>query len=188
VHYQTWEVVADRVRRILRTCSAESRSSGQPTSRARADRPRVRTHARGAPRGTGWRSSAWTRAAVLRQAVDLIDDIQEFYRQSGDEGGRLINHACFRRLYVDDGLVTSDWLAEPFDALMGLRHTWACYGRRRVPVNANGAPKGAAWRSWTSTDLLATGLVASGSSEAVKVEVAGIEPVRTVWNHREPLV
>ena len=76
---------------------------------------------------------------------------------------------------------------EPFDALMGLQHTRARYERRRVPVNANGALRGAAWRSWTSTDLLATALVASGSSKAAIVEVAGIEPVRTVWNHREPL-
>ena len=59
---------------------------------------------------------------------------------------------------------------------MGLQHTRARYERRRVPVNANGALRGAAWRSWTSTDLLATALVASGSSKAAIVEVAGIEP------------
>ena len=91
-------------------------------------------------------------------------------------------------LYADDGVVTSELFAEPFDALMGLRSTRARYERRRVPTHACGAPKGTAWRTWPSTDRLASTLVGESSSKAVMVEVAGIEPVPTVWNHRKPLV
>ena len=115
-------------------------------------------------------------AAVLRQALDLIDDIQEFYLQSSDEGRRMINQAFFKKLYAYEGVVTAEQFAEPFDALMGLREPPARYQRRRVPAHASGAPKGAAWRSRTSTDLLAAALMDGGSSKAVMVELPGIEP------------
>ena len=49
-------------------------------------------------------------------------------------------------------------------------------------------PGGGRLSTWTSKDLLATALVARGSSEAVMVAVAGIEPVPTFWKRREPLV
>ncbi len=116
-------------------------------------------------------------AAVLRDAIGLIDDIQSLYRQSSDEGRRMINHAIYKKLYADDGVVTSELFAEPFDALLGLRSSRARYERRRVSTRASGAPRGTAWRSWTSTDLLALALLGESSSKAVMVEHNGIEPL-----------
>jgi len=116
-------------------------------------------------------------AAVLGEAIGLIDeDVQAFYQRSSDDGRRMINQAFFKKLYAYEGAVVGEEFAEPFDALMGVRSRRPTYGRRRVPAHANGAPKGAAWRSWSSTDLLAAALSGGGSSKAVMVEVAGIEP------------
>ena len=75
-----------------------------------------------------------------------------------------------------EGVVTDEAFAEPFDALMGLRDTGTRYTRRRRATRTSGVPKDAAWRSRSSTDLVATALSGGGSSKAVMVEVAGIEP------------
>jgi len=120
-------------------------------------------------------------------ALDLMSDPQALYQQSTDEGRRLLTQAFFDRLYVDERLITDDRLAEPFDAFEPGRPMRTAYERRRRAGYANGAPKGAAYGSKTSAALLATALVGAGSSKAAMVEVAGIEPVRTVWKRWEPL-
>lgn len=57
-------------------------------------------------------------AAVVEAAVDLLDNLQEAYRQTTDHGRRLLNQAIFKKLYVGDDNITADELHPPFDALV----------------------------------------------------------------------
>jgi site-specific DNA recombinase len=125
------------------------------------------------------RSALEAGAAVLREAVDLLEDVQELYRRASDDQRRLINQALFTRLYSYDGEITGEELAEPFHALLSLRTPRrARYARPKSPTarHSNGAPKGAGWTNRTSADLLALALAGQGSSRAAMVEVPGIEP------------
>lgn len=65
---------------------------------------------------------------LYEAALALLDDPQEMYRQAGDQERKLLNQAFFEKLYIDDGEVTADLLAEPFRELV---HAPACRLRPR---------------------------------------------------------
>jgi site-specific DNA recombinase len=100
-----------------------------------------------------------TGAAVVRAALELLDDPAEMYRQAGSTTRRLLNQAFFTRLYVDGPQVTEERLAEPFDEILYFRR-FRKQGRERSQglPRANGAPKDAARVMGTSAGLLATAL------------------------------
>jgi site-specific DNA recombinase len=117
-------------------------------------------------------------AAVIRSALDLLDDPAEMYRQAGPTTRRQLNQTFFAQLYVDGPEVTEERLAEPFDQILYFRrfrrHTRE---RSRTLGRANGAPKDAARLMGTSTGLLATALAGQGSSKTAMVELRGLEPL-----------
>ena len=110
-------------------------------------------------------------AAVMRQALELLENPQELYRQAGPTVRRGLNQAFFDKLYIDGPSITGEELAQPFDAILFLRAR-RTYSRKRQRSALSGAPLS----RMTSADLLATALAGVGSSKAAMVEVAGIEP------------
>jgi DNA invertase Pin-like site-specific DNA recombinase len=124
-------------------------------------------------------------AMVIFEAIELLTDPAELYRTSNDENRRIINQAFFERLYVEDGTITNDVLAGPFDELVQLSRRRLM--NRQRPRKANSAPKGAIGKRTSKARLLERGLSDHGSNRAALVEVAGIEPCPTLWNRREPL-
>ena len=67
-------------------------------------------------------------AALIRAALDLLDDPQELYRQTTDPVRRQLNQVFFDKLYLDADEVTDDRLAEPFNDFLYPRSL----NRRRV--------------------------------------------------------
>ena len=98
-----------------------------------------------------------------------MEDPHELYRQSDGAGRRALTQALFPRIYVEDGIVTDDVLAEPFDELLYLRRRALT---RKAARNANGAPKGAVGAGVTEANLLARALSGRGSSKAAMVGVS----------------
>lgn len=62
-------------------------------------------------------------AALIRVALDLLDDLQELYRQTTDPVRRQLNQVFFDKIYLDAREVTDDVLAEPFDGFLDSRST-----------------------------------------------------------------
>ena len=89
---------------------------------------------------------------------------------------RALTQALCTRIYVEDGVVTDDVLADPFEELLYLRRR--DMARQRTsgrPRNAYGAPKGAIGRR-PGADLFERAFLGCSSNEAALVEVPGIEP------------
>jgi hypothetical protein len=61
-------------------------------------------------------------AALIRAALDLLDDPQELYRQTTDAVRRQVNQVFIGKLYLETDEVTNDLLAEPFDGLVYRRN------------------------------------------------------------------
>jgi site-specific DNA recombinase len=116
-----------------------------------------------------------TGAAVIFEAIQLLADPSEMYRQSRDENRRIINQAFFERLYVEDGTISGDLLAGPFDELIRLSRRFEA--RRTKPRKTNGAPKGAIGRGVTRENLLERGVSDHVSNRVALVEHNGIEPL-----------
>jgi site-specific DNA recombinase len=112
-------------------------------------------------------------AAVIRAALDLLEDPQELYRQTTDLVRRQFNHVFFDKLYLDTDEVTDDRLSEPFRDFLD-RRTW----RRRIVhtrvhklETQNGARWDAAGGISTGADLLDRIARGEGSSKAAMVEL-----------------
>jgi site-specific DNA recombinase len=84
-------------------------------------------------------------AALIRAALDLLDDPQELYRQTADPVRRQLNQVFFDKLYLDADEVTDDILSEPFDAFLHARSwsRWVVHTRGRMLGTTNGARVGA---------------------------------------------
>lgn len=118
-------------------------------------------------------------AEVIRDGLDLIADIPELYRLSGEQGRRAINQAFFTRLYVDGDRVSEEELKEPFDELLYLRRRLvrARYLRKRPGTPRGGVRLDAASKIGTGAGLLELALSGGGSSKAALVDVKGLEPL-----------
>jgi len=118
-------------------------------------------------------------AALVRAALDLLDDPQELYRQTTDPVRRQLNQVFFDKLYLYDDEVVDDQLAEPFDGFLHARS----FQRRVVHTRAhragttNGAPKDAVGGMSASATLLERIARGEGSSKATMVELRGFEPL-----------
>ncbi len=126
--------------------------------------------------------------AILEATLDLLDNPQELYRQTTDQGRRLLNQALFTHLYVGDDGITADGLQPPFRGLIGIQRA-ARQGRpvgseaRDTTENQQAASGLAAWD--TEADLLAAAVYdGDGSSRTAMVELRGIEPLTSSMRPR----
>ena len=107
---------------------------------------------------------------IFEAALSLLDDPQEMYRQAGESQRRLLNQALFEKLYVDEGEVVGEVLAEPFSELVQVQRAVVgpqFYLREKEKVaGLTGKAR-----------LLAEIFYGRGSSKATMVGVTGIEPV-----------
>jgi site-specific DNA recombinase len=60
--------------------------------------------------------------ALIRAALDLMEDPQGLYDRTTDRVRRQTNQIFFGKLYLDAAVVVDDELAEPFDELLYRRH------------------------------------------------------------------
>ncbi len=83
-------------------------------------------------------------AALIRAALDLLDDPQELYRQTTDPVRRQLNQVSFDKIYMDAREVTDDVLAEPFDGFLDSRSTRprVVHTRSHDRANKNSGPEG----------------------------------------------
>lgn len=92
-----------------------------------------------------------------------------------------MNQAIFAKLMLDGVAVTSDELAEPFDAIAGAGRNFDAptYYRKRPPIAVSGVVfhEGVLADDLTETDLLELALGGMGSSKPVMVGPTGFEPV-----------
>jgi site-specific DNA recombinase len=119
-------------------------------------------------------------AALIRAALDLLDDPQELYRQTSDPVRRQLNQVFFDRLYLDTDEVTDDRLALPFSDFLYPRSLQ----RQRVVhtrVHKTSTPYGA---TWDAAGGISAGAIlleriarGEGSSKAAMVELRGLEPL-----------
>ena len=122
-------------------------------------------------------------AAIIRAALDVLDEPQELYRQTSNAVRHQLNQVFFGKLYLDADEVNDDLLAEPFDGLL--------YGRtdRRPtrihrslkPLNTqNGPAIGAASETDTVVALL----------ERIERDVnafrGAVEPIPATNRHSAP--
>jgi site-specific DNA recombinase len=114
-------------------------------------------------------------AQVMTAAIGLISDVPELYRQSSDEGRRLINQVFFERLYVEYDKVREERLRLPFDELLYLRRR-PRYDRPRPGQRKTGALVGAGLRE-SHVGRLEAAVYGRGSSKATMVELRGLEPL-----------
>ena len=114
-------------------------------------------------------------AVVLRLALDVVPDLSVLYRQSGEQGRRLINQAFFERLYITYTAVREERLRPQFDELLYLRRR-PSYGRTRPLPRQTGA-RGGAGLAGNQAGSLATALAGGSSSKTVMVELRGFEPL-----------
>ena len=110
-------------------------------------------------------------AALIEAALELLNDPEDLYRQSGPKFRRILNQAIFEKLYIDDNEVTDHVLREPFAEL----HE----AQIRITIDKHGVGKRRRTEpaiDQTKADLLVTALSVGGSSKAAMVEVSGLEP------------
>lgn len=151
------EIVAAKVRSRLTAISQERM---QVQTELAAERPQIQVG-----------------GALIRAALDLLEDPQELYRQATDPVRRQLNQVFFGRLYLDDAdqavQVVNDELVEPFDGLLynrrSRRHMVAHH--RSKPHTKKSTPSGALSRFATCAALLDRIAHDEGSSKATMVEL-----------------
>ena len=139
---------------------------------------------------------------VLTEALALLANPQELYRQSDEAGKRLLTLTLFGKLYVDTYSVTGHELNEPFAALVSAEERRRADGgntakpraylRRTAVLEASASgrtSKGAALADsaldkLTLTELVDLALLDHGSDKAVLVEPRGIEPLTPALQRR----
>lgn len=118
-------------------------------------------------------------AALVRAALELLDNPQELYLQTTDPVRRQLNQVFFGKLYVEDEEVTDDELTEPFDGLLYrrvFRRPPAVHRRSKAPRTTNSAPRDAVSRMSTCATLLDRIASGEGSSKATMVELRDSNP------------
>jgi site-specific DNA recombinase len=108
---------------------------------------------------------------LYEAALSLLTDPYELYRQAGPNQRRLLNQALFEKLYIDDGRVTAEELAEPFRELV--------QAQRAVLSDQDDTASGwdtPATGRESETDLFVAAIFGGGSNSPFLVEVMGLEP------------
>jgi hypothetical protein len=121
-----------------------------------------------------------TGAALIRGALDLLDNPQELYRQTTDAVRRQLNQVFFNRLYLDTDEVTDDRLALPFSDFLYQRSPKirsVIHTRVHSVGTQNSAYLGAAGGISAGAALLGRISLDRGSSKAAMVELRGLEPL-----------
>jgi site-specific DNA recombinase len=122
-------------------------------------------------------------ADLIDTALDLLEQPQQLYRASTDDGRRLLNQTFYDRLLIDEGHVIRAIHQPPFSDLHALAESWnttnlgqgmdaAQRNRGRSQMTLEPTPA-----ALTPVASLSAGLPSDHvSSKAILVEVAGIEP------------
>ncbi len=125
-------------------------------------------------------------AALLEAALDLLGQPQELYRQSDDQGRRLLNQAIFERLYVGPHGIEGDVIREPFRDLITVQRAeqgGQIIDLRQADRNEQEATDVASCESLA--DLLVTAIHSDGGwNRAVMVDHPGVEPLHVL--ERQP--
>jgi DNA invertase Pin-like site-specific DNA recombinase len=104
-------------------------------------------------------------AALIEDALTLLNDPQGLYEQMGPEQRRLMNQAFYEKLYLFDDTISGPAFNPPFDELLQAKHALSTAARTG---DASGRPSGPP-----------TGAFLDGGSNKrvmVMVEVSGLEP------------
>jgi site-specific DNA recombinase len=110
-------------------------------------------------------------AAVIENALVLLDDPQTFYQRMAPEQRRLLNQAIFEKLYVYEDRITGATFKAPFNELLEARDAVVSMNRHE-----KGSPAKAEDPSEVLTGPLATVFFGGVSTKRVMVEVKGFEP------------
>jgi site-specific DNA recombinase len=106
-------------------------------------------------------------AALLEDALNLLENPQELYRRSGPKQRQLLNLAVFDKIYVIEDGVSDATYRPPFDELAALREaSESKQATIRRSHDAQGSTMG----------RLAQAFLGDGLSKALMVEVNGLEP------------
>jgi hypothetical protein len=159
-----------------KTTSLTSRKAAESLLRkfARASRQSPRNRAKAQADLAAERPRLDSGAAIIRAALDLLDEPQELYRQTSNAVRRQLNQVFFGKLYLDADEVNDDLLAEPFDGLLYGRtdRRPTRIHRRLKPLNTqNGPAMGAASQTETVVALLERIERDEGSNKDTIVEV-----------------
>ncbi len=115
-------------------------------------------------------------AAVLRDALHLVENPQRLYANTDNKVRRSLNQTFYQRFYVDDLEVTGDDKTPLFGEIHEARMNYARY--ESAPEMQESPREAEAFLS-TSTDLLTLTdiLPVKVSSKPVMVELRGLEPL-----------
>jgi site-specific DNA recombinase len=112
-------------------------------------------------------------AALIENALVLLENPQDIYGRMGAEQRRLLNHAIFEKLYLFEDKVGEAVFNPPFDELMQVRDSFV---QSTHPGNHGRTAKSARPSKGNHSDPLVTALFGDGSTKRVMVEVMGFEP------------
>jgi hypothetical protein len=150
------EVAAAKVRARLEAIAEERAKAGADPS---AEGPRLEAG-----------------AAIVRAALDLLDDPQELYQQTSNAVRRQLNQVFFGKLYLDADEVTDDLLAERFDGLLyrrSFRRRTSLHRRSKPGHAKTGDLIGADPRTGTATALFERIARDEGSNKDTMVDLKG---------------
>ncbi len=106
-------------------------------------------------------------AALIENALVLLQDPRKLYERMDPEQRRMMNQAIFEKLYVIEDTITDAVFNAPFDELIQAKDALSVHA---VTEEAAGSPSGS----------LAAALSDDGSSKRVMVGAEGLEPP-TCW-------
>ncbi|WP_157115858.1 recombinase zinc beta ribbon domain-containing protein [Nocardia puris] len=123
-------------------------------------------------------------AALLRDALHLLEDPQRMYRDAPDTIRRHLNQAFYERFYLDDLEVADDQKTPLFTELHTAKRT---HGRRQIRTARCGqrqpeqqeGPRQTEARTNENGPTLASVLSVTGLSKAAMVGLTGFEPATT---------
>lgn len=113
-------------------------------------------------------------AGVLRDALHLVANPHQLYRDGNNQVRRNLNDTFFQKLYIDDCEVVEDELRPLFAELTATKK--AVLAGHHLATYKTGEP-GAPAKTKTGLPGLAGIFLADGSSKTVLVELRGIEPL-----------
>lgn len=118
--------------------------------------------------------------SALTGLLDLLGDVHRLYRLAGDPARKVLNQACFTKIYIDETegapFVARDDLTDTIRPLVETQR--AALHDSAAPQQEGGTVlKDSTAVMITPTVLLGTALTNGGSSKTAMVELRGLEPL-----------
>jgi len=115
-------------------------------------------------------------AGVLRDALRLVADPHQLYRDGNSQVRRNLNDTFFQKLYIDDCEVVNDELTPLFAELAEAKHAMLAAAGHATEIE-NASESGRTRNNKTVSPGLAGVFLANGSSKTGLVELRGFEPL-----------